>query len=856
MRGSRPAEELPTLRDYQQEAVEAIVRGLAPGGRGQFRAACGSGKSLVAVHAAGRLCPTGLVVVACPSLPLLAQTLTVWATAGTATQVLAVCSDDTVADAAVGVADLRCPVTTRPDEIADWVRRTPSSRMRLILVTHASVALVGEGLDAADTAASLLVIDEAHHTAGWPGKHVALVHRDDHLPATRRLYMTATPRVLSARRRAGGGGEDMLSMDDVDVFGHVHYNYPFANAITDGWLDDYRIVAIGVTSADVLSTLRRLDPNAVVSAGAAPLRTAVVQTALVRAAVEFGLRRVLVFTPRVAQSQEFARTLPATVAALPEEDRPKGRLTVGHVDGTQTMAQRQLHLANLADPPDDGWTVISNARCLGEGVDVPAVDAVVFTAPKESESDVIQAVGRALRRNPAGSGIATILLPVLLPDDPAETAHDIAADLTEWTALLQVLRALRAHDNGLAADLDTQRTKMSTGAAELPPRLLVRLPDGYSSDDLLRDLTVRVLEETTSEWLVGYAALRAFHAAHGHLTVPAGHVRHGLRLDRWVARQRADYQARRLPQDRVKHLNDIGFDWTPTTRAWERGIAAATAFHAEHGHLDAPTGHPVNGLDLAQWLGQQRGYHRNNTLDPDRVTALTALGIDWTVKRPSYQEGFTAAQQFHTTHGHIQVPNGLIVNGINLYDWLGARRTDHRLERLSDDRTRSLEALGMQWSIRDATWQRNLATATTFHEREGHLHPRRGHREGGIDLSRWINAQRAARRAGTLPHDRITALDAIGMQWEIASGWTGVHQVTASRTGRTSGDHQPPDDSDPAEPCPAPDPPGRPDSLTSPDTTADPPRTGQDAPPHRPTTTSPTNHDTAEPAHPSVAEQP
>ncbi|MEU5554482.1 helicase associated domain-containing protein, partial [Micromonospora sp. NPDC047793] len=292
---------------------------------------------------------------------------------------------------------------------------------------------------------------------------------------------------------------------------------------------------------------------------------------------------------------------------------------------------------------------------------------------------------------------------------------------------------------------------------------------------------------------------------HGHLKVPVDHVRHGVRLDRWAARQRADYQAQRLPQDRVQSLTEIGFDWTPTIRAWERGITAATAFRAEHGHLDVPTGYVVDGLDLALWVGQQRGYHRKGTLAPERVAALTDLGINWTAKRrPSYQDGVAALHHFHATHGHIRVPYGQLINGINLYDWLGARRTDYRLGRLTTDRIRALEALGMQWSIRDATWERNLITATAFHQREGHLHPSRGHREGDIDLSRWIHAQRAARRDGTLPQDRIAALDAIDMHWEIPSGWSGFHQVAASRNGRPHGDSDTAHHNNPAEPRTAP----------------------------------------------------
>src|SRR6266545_980531 len=417
---------LPPLRGYQEEAVAAIVEGFTAQSRGTVVAACGTGKTLVSAYAAQHLVDEGLVVVACPSLPLIAQTLREFTRFGIAAGALAVCSDDTVADAAVHVSDLPCPVTTDPGRIAAWLRTGSPGERRLMLVTHLSADAAGQGLREAGVAAGLLVVDEAHRTAGWAGKRARFLHSDAGLAARRRLYLTATPRVLTGGGR--GPRQDMLSMDDVDTFGRRLYTYPFADAIADGWLDDYRLAVVGITHEEALAALRAVGDSPSADGEDRLIRAAVVQTALARAAVEFGLRRIMVFCPWIRDSQHFAATLEATVARLPADQRPKGRLTSIHVDSTQSNATRQAALDLLAEPPDDGWTVLSNARCLAEGVDVPAVDAVVFTAPKRSQIDIVQAVGRALRRNPQGSGIATILVPVLLPDDP----NCGGVDLGEW----------------------------------------------------------------------------------------------------------------------------------------------------------------------------------------------------------------------------------------------------------------------------------------------------------------------------------------------------------------------------------------------------------------------------------------
>ena len=747
---------LPPRRGYQDQAVAAIVDGLASGGRGTAVLACGTGKTLVGAHAAAQLV-AGLVVVACPSLALVAQTLRVWSAAGVPDAVLAVCSDTTVGDSAVHVSDLRCPVTTDAYQVAAWLRRTSGHRLRLTLVTHQSAAVLGQGLIAADATVDLLVVDEAHRTAGRMGKQAAALHHDEVLPARRRLYMTATPKVMTTRH--GDGDAAPLSMDNADTFGRRLFTYPFADAIADGWLDDYRVVVIGVTRGEVLRMLRGVGDSAALELTGASLRTMVVQAALGKAAVEFGLCRVLAFTASVKESLDFVSTLVDTLASLPAAYRPKGLLTAVHVDGAQSVGERQAALGLLADPPHDGWTVLSNARCLSEGVDVPAVDGVVFASPKESEIDIVQAVGRALRRNPRGSGIATVLVPVLLPDDPDHATDDY----DEWATVCRVVRALRAHDTTLGAQLDEQRTHIPNGggAVALPERILIRLPDGYGMRDVLQHITVRVLQDTTSSWWASFGELRAFQAEHGHFLVPDG-----TRLGDWMRNQRRFYRRGVLDPERIAALEGLGFEWSPQQRAQERGLAAARAFHATHGHLRVPEHHPSEGIDLHSWLGHQRSRNVAGTLPTDLKAELTDLGMRWEkLDRVSWQEAYDLATAFYAEHHHLRLPTGYAVDGFDLYFWLCQQRGEARSGKLSAERTAALDAIGMVWDLDEARWEDRFVAAAAFARREGHLKPSTAHREGDINLYAWLAHQRKLRRRGALAKERIDRLTNIGMTW-------------------------------------------------------------------------------------------
>ncbi|GAA3302569.1 Helicase associated domain protein [Dactylosporangium vinaceum] len=556
---------LPDAQGWQIPAVGAASAALAVGGRGQIIAACGTGKTIAAAHIAMRVCPAdGIAVVACPTITLLAQTLHAWHTA--TDRVLAVCGDDGVTDPAVLAADLPAATTTDPDRIAAWLAE-PAPGRRLIVTTQVSAGHLGDGLRRAGRSADILVVDEAHHTAGRDSKHTALLHSDTTLPAHRRLYLTATPRLGDT-----GDSEAVLSMDDPAVFGPVLARYPFAQAIADGWLDDYRIAIVAVTRAELLPVLRTLTGTGrsrVTVDGTegedGPLRMAMVVTALARAATEFDLRRTIVYHPRIATSRAFTDAMPEILAAMPDGIRPDRPLTCHHIDGRHDTAYRRAVLTDLADPPGSGWSVVSNARCLGEGVDVPAVDSVVFAHPKTSPTDIVQAVGRALRRNPAGSGIATILVPVLAADTPTADAHAAAeADLAGYHTVWDVVRAMRAHDETLAAALDLRRQYGDADRWRLPDKIVVRVPDSYDVEQYLQHLTVRLVTATTSPWWEGYGAATAYHAAHGHLDVLVEHVTDtGYPLGRWLHHQRKARRQGVLPATRITALDSLGMRWDP-----------------------------------------------------------------------------------------------------------------------------------------------------------------------------------------------------------------------------------------------------------------------------------------------------
>ncbi|SOE19065.1 DEAD/DEAH box helicase family protein [Streptomyces sp. OK228] len=415
------------LRPHQQEALAAITGAYARGERRVTAvSACGTGKTLTAVATARHIAADGRVLVAVPTLELLTQTIRRWREGGRTGLM-------------VGLSSMSQPRSGLPRRTARMVKR-PADLTRIVaeqdgpttvFVTYASLPGLQQAHHSGQLPAwDLIVVDEAHRTCMSTQEGWGAIHDDRAIPARLRLYMTATPRIFTAGL---WDGAPTATMDRRDIFGPVVYRFGMAEAIERGILADYQVVMPVVGDSQLRSILTRkphLDPQH------GGLRAAALQVAVLRAITDHDLQRVLVFHNRIEAAEAFSQDLPDTAVQLKRPD-----LRAFWVDGTQRIDERRSRLSAFQNA--DGCAVLSNVRVLAEGIDIPAIDSVVFAAPRNSVVDAIQAIGRALRLVPGRGKKATLVLPVYLPDGRAteQALHD-----SQFEGIYTILQALRAHD--------------------------------------------------------------------------------------------------------------------------------------------------------------------------------------------------------------------------------------------------------------------------------------------------------------------------------------------------------------------------------------------------------------------------
>lgn len=475
------------LRSYQQVALEKVRAGLAEGDRGKLIMACGTGKTFTSLQIAlDQVQPGGSVLFLVPSIALLSQTLKEWSIeAGDTLRTFAVCSDAKIGKGQedITTVDLPIPATTDPTRLAlamrqDTVHRDAARRVTVVFATYQSIDVVAQAQQAGVPAFDLVICDEAHRTtgatlAGADESTFVRVHDDGYLKAAKRLYMTATPRIYddTSKAKAGQANAVLASMDDERVYGPEFYRLGFGEAVSMGHLTDYRVLVLAVDEGHVNRTMQSAltDPaNSELQVDDVAKIIGCWNGLAKRGESEHDfagdpepMRRAVAFSRSIKDSQRFTQKFQSIVdeyAAsidLSDEDiNAPGRVNqvlpaaVDHVDGSFNMVARNALLTWLKEDTGDLGAggearILSNAKCLSEGVDVPALDAVLFLNPRKSVVDVVQSVGRVMRRAP-GKKYGYIILPIVVPS--GMRPEDALRDNERYAVVWEVLQALRAHD--------------------------------------------------------------------------------------------------------------------------------------------------------------------------------------------------------------------------------------------------------------------------------------------------------------------------------------------------------------------------------------------------------------------------
>ncbi|MFD7907068.1 Helicase associated domain protein [Kitasatospora sp. NPDC059747] len=754
-----PAQPLGTVNPlplhwFQKDAVAAAVREVKDGGRATVVAATGSGKTLIAAGCARRLAAKGRVLVLVPTIELLEQTAEAWSLRGGRRGLaVAACSREEALESAEAGGRVHAQVTTQAPRIADLVVAEKTGEPVTVYATYASLERIVQAHQQFRLPAwDLVVVDEAHRTAGSEGKAWAAVHDDAQVPAKRRLYFTATPRIADDRRAKDGLADladadgqalpALCSMDSEEIYGKTVFTWTLGQGIEHGYLADYRVLVPVVTDEDLrellnlpaVADLRSQRSNEEL------LRLAL-QIAVLRAVADLGLRRVITFHSRVSAAREFASTLLDASELLEDAERPE-RIWAKAVAGTDRLRDRRAAFADFkAHTGDDGEEcgILCNSRLLTEGIDVAAVDAICFADPKSSVIDIVQAVGRALRQSYRQGKVSWVIIPVYLPTpevgDDTAAAHpsevhdageavkaeaDTEIEASSFRTIWRVLRALAAHDARVVGRITELRAGRSQGTAHTTTTTAA--PEAGEGEQQPAPV------ESPIEWL------------------------------KINARQHA---VRILQTVKLRAFN-------PRAVEWQRMHAVAAVFHLQHGHLD-PTD-KTKQAELISWLTRQRHLYGQALLDPARVSELDALGMIWSKNANAWERGAAYAAAFHHQHGHLAIPATAKLDDYAVGAWM---RRQRKADNLTKDQAAKLDALDELWRL-EPDWNRSYRRLLAYLAAGGTLDGPANRTGGEADPTfrpgTWLRKQDKARTEGKLTDHQTALLDALHRHAETVTG--------------------------------------------------------------------------------------
>lgn len=584
---------------HQQSAIDECVQWFTEGeeSRGQLILPCGAGKTFTALWIKEELKSLKTLVLV-PSLALLRQIKNEWSKQRkTKYQYLCVCSErdidkDNTDSIVTHTYEIGGNVTTEPNEILSFLNQDLNEKV--IFSTYQSLPRIIESIQNTEISFDFVFCDEAHKTAGISKGVFGLVHDNVKVPAKRRLYATATPRIVkeSLKKKLGDDLKYTHDMNDPEKFGEEFYRMSFKDAIDEDILVDYKIVAIGVNDLQLATYIqeRKFVDNNI------SLDEVANNYALDFVMNKYSANHGLTFHSRVKLAKEFAS----------RHSKLFKKTTSFSVDGTQSTSIRNQILNEFKTSTK---AIISNARCLTEGVDVPTIDLVYFSDPKNSKVDIIQAVGRALRKK-EGKKLGYIVIPIYHTNND-EVENSISQG--SFKNLLQVIRSLCDQDERLQDEINSiafGKGKRGSNKIDIISSFDEEIDSlhliGFEKK-LRESLFDQIIYKTSNNWDIWFLELKSYIETNNDYPNKSDNKD----LYAWIAQQRSRRKNGSLKNEETKKLNSINFAWNIVEYKWNK------LFEAFEEYSKTNVFKPCQGIDsedLVRWHKYQQ-----NCIKEDKI---------------------------------------------------------------------------------------------------------------------------------------------------------------------------------------------------------------------------------------------
>lgn len=699
--------------DHQIPAIQDVVTHFKRKKRCQLILPCGAGKTLTALWIKESM-NSKRTMVLLPSLALLKQIKNEWLRHNRQDyRYICVCSEkdidkDNYDNYIINKYEIGSKVTTESSQIRKFLKANKST---VIYSTYQSIHSIISAIKGTNLKFDLIICDEAHKTSGSSLKNTfSLVHNDHLIPSKKRLYMTATPKVVSTKVKSKLSEDEyelICDMSNPDIYGKEAHRLSFGKAIEQNILVDYEIIGIGVSDKDLQEYIQKRQWT-----GEFTLDEIAHNYALDFVMSKYQAFHSLSFHSTVDKAKKFNLRhqiyFPKTYS--------------NSVNGKQSTNKR-IKILNEFRESHKG--VVSNARCLTEGVDVPTIDMIYFCDPKYSKIDIVQATGRVLRKDKKGKKQkGYIVVPIFHHID-----EDLENSITKkpiFKYLIDVVRSLADQDERLEAyinDLaynkgERKQNKIQIILPKKESTTIIRL-EGL--EEKVKDkLFDEIIEKTKNSWEYYFNKYKEYIAEYETMTVSR---KIDLKLGYWVDRQRVRNRRGRLGHKEKVRLDSIGFDFGQTyvekgkdyDEIWWNSYTKLLNYKEKYGDTKVPMGFKEDP-PFGSWVAAQRTKRRKGVLKKDREDLLNEIDFIWELRGETFKKFYKKLLEFKRKNGHLNIVQNSSIDK-DFARWINNYRIirnngklqqngsiKHRDKSLKKEQIKMLEDIGFPWVAQHYDW--------------------------------------------------------------------------------------------------------------------------------------------------------